>query len=238
MLKLKENGASICSRNKFIIRWLDCVMSILILAVLFLILIPLAVIKLIFDGRPLFYNSKRIGVDGELFTVFKFRTMINDRATIINYIKNQNRSGFEAIPLDAPIYTAMGRIFEKYQLVEMPQFFNVLLGKMSLVGYRPLPKSLVDELVTEFGPELISKRHNRVPGITGLAQLKDKNKLSNYDRVHFESTLNFFLLNEQSIFKLIVVYFFIIIDTFFFILLKKPVLLHIIFPFVVKYDII
>jgi len=218
--KQPKNG-----RNYFFLRGADLILSSFFLLISLPMLIPFVIVKYLFDGLPLFYNSKRIGAYGKLITVYKFRTMINNPGMIANYIGAMGRNGFEVIPLDAPIYTPVGRIFEKIQLVEMPQFWNVLLGNMSLVGYRPLPEKLVAEIAAEFGDDFVSRRHEGMPGVTGISQVMGKNKLSNYDRVRVEVALNHFLATEKKIGKLMFVYGSIILDTVVFVLSRRTLCL-------------
>ena len=192
------------------------------LALLFLpFVLLILVLKTLFDGFPVFYNSMRIGKNGVPMLVYKFRTMVNDRLVITNYINSTNSKGFERIPIDAPIYTKIGRCFERFQLVELPQLLNVVLGEMSLVGYRPLPKKLVDDLCKEFGKDVIDLRHSGLPGLTGVAQLLGKNNISNLERVNLEVAMNSFFEKPSAISDKINLYFLILFETFIFILFKK-----------------
>ena len=91
--------------------------------------IVIALLILIFDGVPIFYNSKRIGKNFKLFKIYKFRTME------INKTKDK--------------ITSLGKILRRTSLDELPQFFNVLKGDMSLVGPRPFPKETLNKLSRE-----------------------------------------------------------------------------------------
>ena len=203
------------------IRLIDLTLSI-ILSILFLpFLLPIVVLKTIFDGVPVFYNSMRIGMNGDPIMVYKFRTMVNDREAITIYIESKNTKGFERIPLDAPIYTNIGRYFERFQLVELPQLLNVILGQMSIVGFRPLPKKLVDDLCNELGGDIIDLRHSGLPGLTGVAQLLGKNNISNLERVNIEVSMNYFFEKTPLISDKVILYFLILFETLLFILFKK-----------------
>lgn len=182
--------------SRVLIKLFDISFSLLLLTTFFIPLVILILIKLIVDGRPLCFNSNRIGQNGNLFTVYKFRTMVNNRAVITTYLDSINSFGFEKIPRDAPIYTKMGCFFEKYQIVELLQLFNVLQGNMSLIGYRPLPELRFKQLEQEVGKEKLAQRHNVLPGITGLSQIVGKSKLSNSERVEIEIYYNKFLTNN------------------------------------------
>lgn len=177
-------------KGKPILRIYDIVLSLIILIIFFIPVLLLIVIKLIRDGLPLFYNSKRIGIDGIPFTVYKFRTMVDDKDFISKYLGEIKSYGFEQIPQSAEIYTKMGRFFEKYQIVEILQIFNVLKGNMSIIGYRPLPKSRVDQLIESIGSDKMTLRHSVLPGITGFSQIIGKSKLTNEERVYIENGYN------------------------------------------------
>lgn len=145
--------------NRFIKRTIDIGISGLVSA---LILPPLCVgvkmIQLCFSPGPLFYKQKRTGRDGEVFDVLKFRTMhVNDTP------------GKQAVVGDSRIYRG-GLFLRRSSLDEMPQFWNVLVGKMSVVGPRPHyieHDAEFAKLVANYPIRQFTK-----PGITGLAQVK------------------------------------------------------------------
>ena len=167
-------------------RFLDVFLVVLAMPVWLPLLAIIGLIKFAADGSPLLYLYQRIGRGGEAFTVFKFRTMVDDPEFIQDQISRLGKVGFEAIPLDSPVYTKAGRLFERLQFVELPQLLNILKGDMSLIGYRPLPKSHVDALEQTLGRDAVLRRHTYAPGITGFAQLCDKSLLSNESRVEIE----------------------------------------------------
>ena len=193
-------------------RFLDIFFLILVAPFVVSLIIILSFFKLVLDGRPLFYNSERVGKNGISFRVFKFRTMVNDPEFIKNEIAKLGREGFEAIPLSNVVYTSAGRIFERFQLVEVPQLLNVLKGEMSLIGYRPLPVSHLKTLEKTIDPNLLTDRSMHTPGITGFAQLSGKFNLSNKERIQIEIAEGDFFEKEN---KLIVfrVYFLLIFIT-------------------------
>ena len=112
-------------------------------------------IKLDSDG-PVFYMGERIGLGGQPFKVFKFRTMV---------VEGDKRGGPSTSDADDRI-TRMGKVIRKYKLDELPQLINVFLGEMSLVGPRPEVKVYVD-MYTDDEKEILSVK----PGITDWASI-------------------------------------------------------------------
>lgn len=109
------------------------------------------------DSRgPVFYRGERVGADGKMFRILKFRSMISDAEV---------RGGFSTA-LDDPRLTRIGRFLRKHKLDELPQFVNVLAGDMSLVGPRPQVRYYTDRYAGDQRLILTVK-----PGITDLATL-------------------------------------------------------------------
>lgn len=167
-------------------RLLDGAFLFLVFPIIFILLFLAILIKLTMDGSPVFYNSVRLGRNCNPFLVFKFRTMKTDRVLIDNEVKKYSDGGFESIPLSSSVYTRTGKLYERLQIVETPQIFNIIRGEMSFVGYRPLPASHYDLLVQNVGEELANLRFSHQPGITGMAQLFGKSNLSYMQRVKVE----------------------------------------------------
>jgi lipopolysaccharide/colanic/teichoic acid biosynthesis glycosyltransferase len=140
---------------------------VLALAVLSVAVVPMGVIAGVVAstiGRPVLFRQRRVGVDGELFEVLKFRTMRPDRRgqrlDVIHDRRRTHKSDAD------PRHTKVGRVLRRYSLDELPQLFNVLRGEMSVVGPRPE----LDHVVEQYPPAL-HQRHYVKPGLTGLWQV-------------------------------------------------------------------
>ena len=139
-------------------RLFDIVFSLLGLVILAPLFLIIAVIIKIEDGGPVFYRGVRVGKDGKLFRIFKFRTMI----------PHAEKAGIWATAEDDPRITKIGKILRKYKLDEFPQLINVLKGEMSFVGPRPEVPYYVGKF-SEEEKAILSVR----PGITDWASLWD-----------------------------------------------------------------
>ena len=160
----------------------DLFFSLLFFIFFFGVFLVLILFFLVTLNLPIFYVSKRIGKSGKVFEMYKFRTLSTDL--------NQ-----DLIERQFPL----GRFLRFTNLDELPQLWNVLKGEMSLVGPRPLPVDYVNLFSGEQ-----NNRHQVLPGITGLAQVKGKNDLSWNDK--FKLDLEYvnkisFLLDIQILFK-------------------------------------
>lgn len=203
------------------IRLFDFFVSLTIILFSSIFTFPFVLIKLISDGSPIFYVSRRVGFFGNEIVVYKFRTMINDTKKIEEYIKNiTNDNIYQRIPINSEIYTKVGRWFEKLQLVELPQLFNVLYGNMSLVGNRPLPAYVNSQLIDRFGKKMVNDRMIVLPGITGVSQIIGKSKLSDKERLEWEVSYSNFRVKSMKISSLYL-NFLILIQTFFVIFFGK-----------------
>jgi exopolysaccharide biosynthesis polyprenyl glycosylphosphotransferase len=144
------------------------------------VLVGIAVaIKLTSPG-PIFFHQERVGRGGQTFGMVKFRSMVVDADR--NLEQGQNDGNGVLFKLrDDPRVTRVGRLLRKYSLDELPQLFNVLTGKMSLVGPRPpLPRE-----VEHYGIDM-NRRFLVKPGITGLWQVSGRSDLSWDDSVRID----------------------------------------------------
>lgn len=147
--------------KKYFKRLLDCIMALIGLIVLSPLMFIIAVLIRIKLGSPVIFKQPRPGLNEGIFTLYKFRTMIDER--------DQNG---ELLP-DERRLTAFGRWLRSTSFDELPELWNILKGDMSFVGPRPL---LVDYL--PFYNEKQRKRHRVRPGLTGLAQVSGRNALA------------------------------------------------------------
>lgn len=147
---------------------------------IFLIIFPFvaAAIKLDSLGSVIF-RQKRMGQNGRIFNLYKFRSMYQDAESRKQALMDKNEMDGLMFKLkDDPRITKVGRFLRKTSLDEFPQFINVLKGEMSLVGTRP---PTLDE-VEQYEPHHL-KRISAKPGITGLWQVSGRNKITDFDKI-------------------------------------------------------
>lgn len=145
--------------NSFIKRIFDITFSLFALFLLSVPLLAIAIaIKLTSKG-PIFYKQERVGLDGKVFNILKFRSM---------KINAEAQTGAVWAKEDDPRRTKLGTFLRKTSLDELPQFFNVLKGEMSVVGPRPERPVFIDEFKKTIPKYML--RHKMKAGITGWAQ--------------------------------------------------------------------
>ena len=131
------------------------------------------------DGGPAFFVQKRVGKNGRFFKFYKFRSMRVDAEEIKKELMEHNTMTGGMFKMDNdPRVTPIGRFIRKTSLDELPQFYNVLIGDMSLVGTRP---PTVDEY-RNYTPEQ-KRRLSFKPGITGLWQVSGRSAITDFDEV-------------------------------------------------------
>lgn len=146
------------NNHELLIRALDIVGTIVILLISIPLLGIIALIIKIFSAGPVIYRQKRVGKNGEIFTLYKLRTMINNSEEYTGPVLAA-KEDFRVTPI--------GRVLRRTRLDELPQLFNVLRGDMSLVGPRPERPYFVKRHKALQGIRLTVR-----PGLTGLAQIR------------------------------------------------------------------
>jgi sugar transferase EpsL len=142
-------------------RFFDITATLLGLLLIWPFLIVLALLVRIKLGSPVLYCQQRPGLHGLPFTMYKFRTMTDDRAADGNLLPDEQR------------LTGFGKFMRSTSLDELPELINVLKGDMSLVGPRPLLMEYLQLYTQEQ-----ARRHGLRPGITGWAQVNGRNAIS------------------------------------------------------------
>jgi exopolysaccharide biosynthesis polyprenyl glycosylphosphotransferase len=169
-------------------RFLDWVVSLIILILISPILLLISLLIKISSPGPIFYKQYRIGLKGCQFQIWKFRTMVANASELQKDLETQNEveGGVLFKIKKDPRITKLGKFLRGYSLDELPQLINVLQGQMSIVGPRPL--SLRDyELSMQNFEQLSGDRFLRyevLPGITGLWQIKGRTT-SNSDEIFY-----------------------------------------------------
>lgn len=149
--------------ERFAKRPLDLILSLVALVLVAPLMLVVGVAILAVMGRPVFFRQQRVGRANRVFTIIKFRTMVDD-----------GRTGDEH---DGDRMTRLGRWLRRTSLDELPEFLNILRGDMSLVGPRPL---LVRYLPRYSAVQ--ARRHEVRPGLTGWAQVNGRNAISWQDK--------------------------------------------------------
>jgi lipopolysaccharide/colanic/teichoic acid biosynthesis glycosyltransferase len=179
-------------------RLIDILGSLIGLSITAILFIPLAIaIKLESHGSILF-KQKRAGLMSKPFSIWKFRSMVKNAEMLKQKVTNQiadaadgNNSNGDGGKFfknsDDPRVTKVGRILRKTSLDELPQFFNVLVGEMSLVGTRPPTFNEIGlyELENEYTNAKMTEwnRLDVKPGITGVWQVNGRSSIKNFEEV-------------------------------------------------------
>jgi exopolysaccharide biosynthesis polyprenyl glycosylphosphotransferase len=160
--------------NLFVKRTMDVALSAFVLSAFSWLLLLIAVAIKLDSPGPVLFRQERVGRGGRRFTCYKFRTMVNDAEAQRAQLQQTRGQGSLLFKLkDDPRRTRVGRILRRSSLDEVPQFINILLGTMSVVGPRPaIPPEVAEYEEWHFDRLLV------LPGLTGLWQVNGRSNLS------------------------------------------------------------
>lgn len=145
----------------FLKRIMDVTLSLIVILALLPLLLVLTIMVWIKLGKPVLFKQKRPGLDENIFSLYKFRSMTNNKDSNGEYLSDEKR------------LTSFGKFLRSTSLDELPSLFNILKGDMSIVGPRPL---LVQYLPLYNNHQ--KRRHTVRPGLTGLAQISGRNAIT------------------------------------------------------------
>lgn len=163
-------------------RLMDIVLGSLALLLLFPVFVVISVVILCSDGWPIMFRQKRIGRNGELFYVWKFRTMVRNAEEVLRSrpdLWEEYRRTYKLA--DDPRIFKFGRFLRTSSLDELPQLFDVVAGKMSLVGPRPIVEPEIEKYGEQKAMYLAMK-----PGCAGLWQCMGRSKTTYDERVELD----------------------------------------------------
>ncbi len=166
-------------------------MALIMLVPLFLA-VGLAIV--LEDGFPIFFAQDRVGLNGRVFRFYKFRSMFRNAEQLKDALMKQNESGDGVIfkMKNDPRITRVGRFIRRYSIDEMPQFLNVLLGDLSIVGPRPpVPREVAQYTLDD------RKRLHIKPGLTCLWQIQGRSEIPFKEQVR----LDLQYIHSQSVIK-------------------------------------
>ena len=179
-------------------RMLDIVVSLMALVFLVPVFLLVALCILAEDGFPFIYMQKRVGLNGREFMFYKFRSMVRNADSMKLDLLDQNelKEGVTFKIKEDPRVLKCGRLLRRYSIDELPQFFNVLMGDLSLVGPRPpLPEEVKGYTLSE------RKRLHVKPGLTCLWQIGGRSELAFGEQVGLDMQY----IQSQSFFKDIII---------------------------------
>jgi lipopolysaccharide/colanic/teichoic acid biosynthesis glycosyltransferase len=166
-----------CSTSSITKRFIDILGAIVGLVVTAILFIPIAIATKTTNPGPVFYSQIRCGTNGNTFRIWKFRSMVVDADKIKHLVQNQaNGHIFKSV--DDPRVTPIGKFLRRTSLDEFPQFWNVLMGDMSLVGTRPPTPDEVMHYAPHHWERLKVK-----PGMTGEWQVNGRSSIKDFETI-------------------------------------------------------
>jgi Undecaprenyl-phosphate galactose phosphotransferase WbaP len=183
MARLSLQNNLLLPRTRFAKRLIDLVVCLLATSICFPIIALISIFVFLDSGRPIFFSQRRLGHNGKTFKIWKFRTMVKDAEQLKQSSVFQNlatrKEWTENQKLKSdPRITRVGRVLRKMCLDELPQFWNIFKGEMSLVGPRPIIHEEVAKYNGSYGLYV-----KTIPGLTGLWQVSGRNRTTYEERV-------------------------------------------------------
>lgn len=170
--------------NRTLKKSFDIVGSAAMLLMFSPFLLAIAIAIKVSSPGPVFFRQDRVGINGTIFRMIKFRSMVVDAETRLLTLKDAHRDAGNVVLFkmkNDPRVTGVGKFIRRYSIDELPQLFNVLMGDMSLVGPRPPLKAEVDGYEADARRRLLVK-----PGMTGLWQVSGRSDLTWDDSVRLD----------------------------------------------------
>lgn len=156
-------------------RILDFVLSLVALVILSPLFLIIAILIKIDSNGPVFFKQERLGKNGKVFLIYKFRTMVDNAENIGTGLFTNEKD---------PRITKIGSFLRKTSLDELPQLINILKGEMSIIGPRP-PVPYHPHKYHEYSQEQ-KLRFTVLPGITGYAQVNGRNEIEWDERIEYD----------------------------------------------------
>lgn len=168
---------------KFTKRTFDLLISTIALIILLPIFLILAILIRVDSKGPIIFGHKRIGKDGKIIKVYKFRSMVENADEVMRNFTAEQKAEFEKnFKLENdPRITKVGNFLRKTSLDELPQLLNIIIGNMSIVGPRPI----VEKEVKKYG-EYADKLFSVKPGLTGYWQANGRSDTTYEERVQMD----------------------------------------------------
>ncbi len=155
--------------KKFIKRFLDLILGLMALILLMPLMLIIYILVRVKLGKPAIFKQERPGKDEKIFTLYKFRTMTDEKDENGNLLPDEQR------------LTKFGKMLRSTSLDELPELVNIIKGDMSIVGPRP---QLVRDMV--FMTDKQRKRHSVRQGLTGLAQVNGRNNITWEEKINYD----------------------------------------------------
>lgn len=205
--KLDENYKSKSKKKpfyEFSKRFFDIISSLAALIVLSPVFLVISIIIKLDSEGPAIFGHERLGLDGKLIKVYKFRTMVKNAQDILDNLSQEQKLEFQKNFKfeNDPRITRIGRFLRETSLDELPQLFNILVGNMSVVGPRPIVEREIEKYGI-YGEMLLTVK----PGLTGNWQANGRSNTTYEERVQLDMDYidnRSFLLDMKIIFKTII----------------------------------